>query len=386
MTDINHPTITTNGVVRPTLVEVDLTRLAENFRAIQSKVSPAKMMPILKANAYGHGLVQVARLMEKLGADYLGVAVLEEGILLREQGIRAPILVLGGILGNQVPYFIQHNLTITASSVDKLWHVDEVAEQLGTVAKVHLKIDTGMERIGVHYYSAESLLETALQCRHIEVEGIFSHFANSDAADLSYARLQLERFQEVLSFYEKHDLSPPRLRHMSNSGSILQLPESYFDIVRPGLLLYGVYPSPETGRSVAVQPALSWKSRVVYFKVIQPGHPVGYDSTWESDQQVRAVTIPVGYGDGYFRSMSHQAEVIIRGKRYPVVGTISMDQIVVNIEWETAYNDDQVILIGEMGDEQINAEELAVWAGTIPYEIMTNINTRVPRVYKGKAK
>ena len=386
MTDINHPTITTNGVVRPTLVEVDLTRLAENFRAIQVKVSPAKMMPILKANAYGHGLVQVARLMEKLGADYLGVAVLEEGILLREQGIRAPILVLGGILGNQVPYFIQHNLTITASSVDKLWHVDEVAEQLGTVARVHLKIDTGMERIGVHYYSAESLLETALQCKHIEVEGIFSHFANSDAADLSYARLQLERFQEVLSFYEKHDLPPPRLRHISNSGSILQLPESYYDIVRPGLLLYGVYPSPETDRSVAVQPALSWKSRVVYFKVIQPGHPVGYDSTWESDQQVRAVTIPVGYGDGYFRSMSHQAEVIIRGKRYPVVGTISMDQIVVNIEWETAYNDDEVILIGEMGDEQINAEELAVWAGTIPYEIMTNINTRVPRVYKGKAK
>ncbi len=204
------------------------------------------MMPILKANAYGHGLVQVARLMEKLGADYLGIAVLEEGILLREQGICAPILVLGGILGNQVPYFIQHSLTITASSVDKLWHVDEVAEQLGTVAKVHLKIDTGMERIGVHYYSAESLLETALQCKHIEVEGIFSHFANSDAVDLSYARLQLERFQEVLSFYEKHDLPPPRLRHMANSGGILQLPEAYFDIVRPGLLLYGVYPSPET--------------------------------------------------------------------------------------------------------------------------------------------
>ena len=385
MTDINHPTITTNGVVRPTLVEVDLARLAKNYRAIRDKVVPAKMMPILKANAYGHGLVQVARLMETLGADYLGVAVMEEGIMLREQGIHAPILVLGGILGNQLPYFIQHNLTITASSVDKLWHVDEVAEQLGMVAKVHLKIDTGMERIGVHYYSAESLLETTLQCKHIDVEGIFSHFAKSDSADLSYSRLQLERFQEVLSFYEKHALSPPRYRHMANSGGILQLPEAYFDIVRPGLLLYGVYPSPEITRSVAVQPALSWKSRVVYFKVIQPGHPVGYDSTWESDHMVRAVTVPVGYGDGYFRSMSHQAEVIIRGKRYPVVGTISMDQIVVNIEWDTAYNDDEVILIGEMGAEQINAEMLATWAGTIPYEIMTNINTRVPRVYRGKA-
>lgn len=383
MTDLNLPTISNNRVVRPTLVEVDLTRLAENFRAIKAKVAPAKMMPILKANAYGHGLARVAELMESLGADYLGVAVLEEGILLREQGIRAPILVLGGILGNQVPYFVEYDLTITASSVEKLWHVDEIAEQLGKTAKVHLKIDTGMERIGVHYYSAESLLETALQCKHIEVEGIFSHFANSDAADLTYSRLQLERFQEVLSFYEKHSLPEPCLRHISNSGGILQLPEANFDIVRPGLLLYGVNPSPEAIRSVEVQPSLSWKSRVVYFKVIQPGHPVGYDSTWKTDHQVRAVTVPVGYGDGYFRSMSQRAEVIIRGKRYPVVGLISMDQIVINIEWETAYNDDEVILIGEMGTEKITAEDLAAWAGTIPYEILTNINTRVPRVYKG---
>ena len=382
MNDINDPTITTNNVIRPTLVEVDLARLAENFRAIQTKVAPAKMMPILKANAYGHGLLRVAQLMESLGADYLGVAVLEEGILLREQGVHAPILVLGGILGNQVPYFIEFDLTITASSVEKLWHIDEIAEQLGKTAKVHLKIDTGMERIGVHYYSAERLLETTLQCKHIEVEGIFSHFANSDTADLAYSYLQLERFQEVLSFYEKHSLSEPSLRHISNSGGILQLPEANFDIVRPGLLLYGVYPSSEVQRTIQVQPALSWKSRVVYFKVVQPGHPVGYGSTWESDHLVRAVTVPVGYGDGYFRSMSHRAEVIIRGNRYPVVGLISMDQIVINIEWKTAYNDDEVVLIGEMGAEQISAEDLANWAGTIPYEILTNINTRVPRVYK----
>lgn len=383
MTDINYPTITTNNVIRPTLVEVDLTRLAENFRAIQVKVAPAKMMPILKANAYGHGLVRVAQLMESLGADYLGVAVLEEGILLREQGIRTPVLVLGGILGNQVPYFLEYGLTITTSSVEKLWHVDEIAEQLGKTAKVHLKIDTGMERIGVHYYSAEKLLETTLQCKHIEVEGIFSHFANSDEVDLSYSRLQLERFEEVLSFYEKHSVPEPRFRHISNSGGILQLPEANFDIVRPGLLLYGVYPSPEAIRSVEVQPTLSWKSRVVYFKVVKPGHPVGYGSTWETDHLVRAVTVPVGYGDGYFRCMSHQAQVMIRGKRYPVVGLISMDQIVINIEWETAYNDDEVVLIGEMGNERITAEDLAAWAGTIPYEILTNINTRVPRVYKG---
>ena len=384
MKDFNQPTITSNGVVRPTNVAVDLDRLTENYQAIKAKVAPALMMPILKANAYGHGLVEVAILMQKLDADYLGVAVLEEGILLRERGITIPILVLGGILGNQLPHFIQHHLTITASSIEKLWHIDEIAEQLGVKAKVHLKIDTGMERIGIHYYSAEQMLAASIQCKHVDVEGVFSHFANSEAAELSYSRLQLERFQEVLSFYEKRSLPAPRLRHIANSGAILQLPEAYFDLVRPGLLLYGVYPDPATYRSIRVSPALSWKSRVVYFKVIKPGHPVGYGSTWESDHMVRAVTVPVGYGDGYFRSMSGKARVMIHGNKYPVVGKISMDQIVVNIEWDSAYNDDEVILIGEMEGTRIRVEDLAQWAGTIPYEILTNINTRVPRIYTGR--
>ncbi len=381
MTNINLPTISSHDVVRPTLVEVDLGRLRDNFLAIRQHVAPAKVMPILKANAYGHGLLRVAQLMESLGADYIGVAVLEEGILLRENGIRLPILVLGGILGNQVPGFLKHDLAITASSIDKLYQVDEIANQMGIKARVHLKIDTGMERVGVHYYSAESFLETALKCRSIEVEGIYSHFANADLPDLQAARLQLERFLEVLSFYEKRSLPPPSIRHMANSPAILQLPEARFDLVRPGILLYGVYPAPRVTRSVLVHPALSWKSRVVYFKVIQPGHPVGYGSTWQSDHMVRALTAPVGYGDGYFRSMSGKAQVIVRGKKYPVVGRISMDQIVINIEWDSAYNDDEVILIGEAGTQSITCEDLAEWAGTIPYEILTNINTRVPRLY-----
>jgi len=378
---INQPTITSNGVVRPTLVEVNLTRLTENFHLIRQQVAPAKIMTILKANAYGHGMVKVARHVVANGADYLGVAVLEEGILLREQGIPAPILVLGGIMGNQVPLFLKHNLTLTASSVEKLEQVEVAAAQLGMPARVHLKIDTGMERIGVHYYSAEVLLEASLRCRNVTIEGIYSHFASADAADLSYARLQLERFQEVLRFYERHSLPPPPLRHMANSAAILQLPESYFDLVRPGIVLYGVYPSREVARTIPVRPALTWKSNVVYFKVVKPGHPVGYGSTWQSDHLVRVITVPVGYGDGYFRSMSNKAEVIVRGKRYPVVGRIAMDQITVNIEWDSAYNSDEVLLIGEAGGAVITADDLAEWAGTIPYEILTNINTRVPRVY-----
>jgi alanine racemase len=383
MQSINNPTISSNEIVRPTLVEVDLSRLANNFQAIRQHVAPAKVMPILKANAYGHGLLRTAQLMESLGADYIGVAVLEEGVLLRQNGIRMPILVLGGILGNQVPGFLKYDLTITASSADKLSQVDEIATQLGVKAKVHLKIDTGMERIGVHYYSADSFLESALNCRSINFEGIYSHFANAELTDLSDARRQLERFHEVLYFYEKHSLPPPPIRHMANSPAILQLPEAYFDMVRPGILLYGVYPSSQISHTILVRPALSWKSRVVYFKVILPGHPVGYGSTWQTDHMVRAVTVPVGYGDGYFRSMSNKAQVILRSKKYPVVGRISMDQIVINIEWDSAYNDDEVILIGESGSESIICEDLAEWAGTIPYEILTNINTRVPRIYIG---
>jgi alanine racemase len=381
MQAINDPTIGRNEIVRPTLVEVNLQRLTENFHAIGKSVSPARVMPILKANAYGHGLVRVAQLMESLGAEYIGVAVLEEGILLRQNGVHIPILVLGGILGNQVPGFLKYDLTITASSLEKLIQVDQVATQMGKKAKVHLKIDTGMERIGVHYYNAHSFLEASLKCHSIELEGIFSHFANADRPDLADARLQLERFLEVLNFYEKHSLMPPPIRHMANSPAILQLPEAKFDLVRPGLLLYGVYPTSQISRNIIVRPALSWKSRVVYFKVILPGHPVGYGSTWQSDHMVRAVTAPVGYGDGYFRSMSHHAQVLLRGKKYPVVGNISMDQIVINIEWDSAFNDDEVILVGESEGESITCEDLAEWAGTIPYEILTNINTRVPRVY-----
>lgn len=380
MQKINQATITTNGIVRPTLVEVDLGRLSENFKAIRQKVGAAKIMPMLKANAYGHGLVEVARLMQTLGTDYLGVAVLEEGILLREQGITTPILVCGGIMGNQIPYFIQHDLTITASSIEKLQQIDQTAAALGVKARVHLKIDTGMERVGVHYYSASGLLETALQCRHCEIEGIYSHFANADAVDLSSARLQLARFNEVLQFFTEHGLPLP-MRHMANSAAILQLPESYFEMVRPGILLYGVYPSREVQRTVAVRPALTWKSHVVYFKVVKPGHPVSYGSTWQSEHMVRLVTVPVGYGDGYFRNLSNKARVLIRGKRYPVVGQVCMDQLMVNIEWDSAYNGDEVVLIGESGEEAITCDELAEWAGTIPYEILTHINTRVPRIY-----
>jgi alanine racemase len=379
---------------RPTHVEVNLSRLAANYAAIRARVGravepldgagPPKVMAVVKANAYGHGLVEVAQLMVAQGADYLGVAFLEEGMVLREQGVSAPILCFGSVAVDHIEGFIERDITLTAASVDKLRSIDEAAAAMKMRAKVHLKIDTGMERVGVHHYSAGSLLEASLRCRHCDIEGIYSHFANADAADLSDARRQLARFHEVLEFYPRHGLRPP-LRHIANSAGVLQLPESWLDMVRPGILLYGVYPSQEALRSVVVQPALEWKSQVSYFKVVQPDHPVGYGSTWRSDHAVRVATVPVGYGDGYFRAISGKGSVLIRGHRHPIAGRVCMDQLMVNLEWGTAYNGDSVTLIGHDGDEVISADEVAGWAGTIPYEVLTNINSRVPRVYLADA-
>lgn len=381
MTPLHEPTIALDEL-RPTHIEVDLARLAANYRVIAAHVAPARVMPILKANAYGHGLVPVARLLEQVGAPYLGVAYLEEALRLRQEGIRAPVLVLGGIVGSQIPRFLEHDLTLTASSLDKLQAIDECARAFGRRARVHLKIDTGMERIGVHWYSADKLLAASLRASHVEVEGIFTHFANADQTELSHARLQLERFLEVLRFYERHSLPVP-LRHAANSGAILQLPESRLDLVRPGILLFGASPAAEVPLTLPVRQALRWVTRVVFFKVVKAQHPVSYGSRWAPSAQTRVITLPVGYGDGYARAMSGKAELIVRGRRVPVVGRICMDQIMADIGDGSAYNGDEVVLLGEADGLSIRIEELAAWANTIPHEALTSINTRVPRVYRG---
>ncbi|MCA9611306.1 MAG: alanine racemase [Myxococcales bacterium] len=382
---LHAPTLDTDEL-RPTHLQVDLGQLAHNYRAIDAFVGEAtNVMPILKANAYGHGLVEVARRLQTLGAPYVGVAYLEEGVRLRREGITTPILVLGGLVGEQIPRFLEHDLTLAASSVDKLRAIDACAAATGRRAKVHLKIDTGMERIGVHWYSAEKLLEESLRVSHVEVEGIFTHFANADEADLSHARLQLERFHEVLSFYEARSLPTP-LRHAANSGAILQLPESHFDLVRPGILFYGVSPSPAVNVTIDVRGALRWSTRVVYFKVVEGGHPVSYGSTWAPEARTRLVTLPVGYGDGYPRGVARRgpAEVIVRGERRPIVGRVCMDQLMVDLGPEgTAYNGDEVVLLGREGDREITCEELAAWSDTITHDVLVSINTRVPRVYVG---
>ncbi len=372
--------------MRPTYLEVNLTQLKKNLENIRSHVAPSKVLVVLKANAYGHGVDGVAPFIAPF-ADYLGVALVEEAVYLRKLGIQTPILVMGGTLPEQLPDFFEHDLTLAASSLDLLTAAEQLAESTRKPLKVHLKIDTGMERTGMREYEVEPFIESSLACSQLDVEGIFTHFANSETLEsgsslpegLVKASLQLERFEEVLSIYEKRSAPAPRIKHTANSGATLLLPQSYYDMVRPGVLFYGVYPGRDIPRTIDVKPALTWKSKVSYSKITQPGRGVSYGSLWQAGGAVRIATVPCGYADGYFRRMTNQAHVLIHGKSYPQVGRICMDQFMVNAGDDDVKVGDEVILFGN----GITAEDLADWTGTNEYEVMTSISARVPRVFVG---
>ncbi|MDO9302695.1 MAG: alanine racemase, partial [Anaerolineales bacterium] len=297
--------------MRPTHLEINLSQLKQNLENIRARVSPAKVLVVLKANAYGHGVEGVAPFIAPF-ADYLGVAIVEEAIHLRKMGIATPILVMGGTLPDQLPDFFEYDLTLAAASLDLLTAAEQLAESTRKRIKTHLKIDTGMERIGVREYEAEALIEKSFACSHLNVEGIFTHFANSEShviasrsvakqsptsqeiasaeehrLAMTSATLQLERFQEVLSIYEKRSEPQPAIRHTANSGATLLMPESYFDMVRPGVLFYGVYPARDIEKTIDVKPALTWKSQVIFSKVTQPGRGVSYGSLWQAEAESR---------------------------------------------------------------------------------------------------
>ena len=369
---------------RPTRVVVDLDVLAGNLDAIGAHVG-VPVMPIIKANAYGHGLVPVARHLQAHGAGQFGVAFSEEAIALRRAGITVPVLVLGGILGRQVGQLIEHELEITVSSLDKLHQVESAAEALGRKATIHLKVDTGMERIGVHSYSCGPMIEAALASRWVDIKGIYSHLACADDPASPMTALQLERFLEACAHFDRLGVPMP-IRHLANSGAVLHFPDTWLDMVRPGILSYGVLPDPASQHVIDVRPALALVSQVVYFKVVKAGNPVSYGATWTPAADTRVVTVPLGYGDGFPRALSSRGEVLIRGRRLPIVGRLCMDQFMVDVGPDgTAYVEDDVVLIGRQGDAAISVEDVARQAGTIPYEILTRLNERIPREYLGGA-
>lgn len=368
---------------RPTHVEIDLDQLTANYRAVEGAVAPARMLPVVKAGAYGHGLVEVARLFESCGPAGLAVAFLEEGAVLREAGVVCPILVMGGLDTSQIPDFLHFNLTMTVSSVQVVGPIEEAAGRLGTVARVHAKVDTGMGRMGVRPEGAAELLDALLSNRHAELEAVYSHFATADEPDPAQTLDQITIYRRVVSYFGERDLPMPTL-HLANSGAVLQHPDSYFDLVRPGLMLYGVYPTDAIPRTVGIEPGLTWRSRVVLSKPRPAGSPVSYGATWTPDRDTRIVVVPMGYGDGFPRLLSNRAEVLIRGRRHPVVGRVCMDQFMVDVGPDTDVRvGDEVVIIGSQGAETVTANEVAAWARTIPYEVLTGITSRVPRRYRG---
>jgi alanine racemase len=369
------------GILRATRVQIDLDALGFNFKSLSHHAAPAEVMCVVKANAYGHGLVECAKYLESVGAKYFGVALLQEGIELRQAGILAPIHVFSGILEDEIEYFIKYDLDLTASSVAKMKAIARIAQKLRKTARVQLKLDTGLGRIGTRTKSVESLYQEALDAEYCTLSGVFSHLVQAEAEDCRFTELQLRRFEDSMSFFQRRGLEPP-VQHIGNSAATLALKECHLDMVRPGLALYGIYPARHLEQSgVTLKPVLSLKSRVVFFKAVEAGAGVSYGHTWIAERMTRVVTLPIGYGDGYLRGLSNRSSVLIRGKRHPVIGNICMDQMMVDIGQDEAFNGEEVVLIGTQAAEHIGVAELAAAGQTVSQEILTSLNARVPRIY-----
>jgi alanine racemase len=369
--------------MRITHAEIDVQKLHSNYHNTRGALLPdVKVMGIVKANAYGHGVLDISRLLTDFGIDYLGVGFLEEGIYLREHGLTVPILVLGGVLDNQIRSFLDNNLDITVSSLEIAERIEhEVIRDKNLKARIHLKIDTGMERIGVHSENAFPFVERVCRMKHLDVVGIYSHFASADERDKAYTHYQFDRFQSLLKKINAMGIEIP-LKHIANSGALIDMPETYLTMVRPGIMLYGIYPSLETTERIPIEPVLSLKSKIVFIKEVPANTSISYGRKYFTSKRTKIATIPVGYGDGYSRRFTNNSEVLIAGKRYPVVGVVCMDQMMIDIGYDASIHvGDDVILIGESAGEKISAWELAERAGTNPYELLTGIATRVPRVF-----
>ena len=369
---------------RPTWVEIDLSAIANNTRQVQSLVGPlVRILASLKADAYGHGALKVARTVLHNGASMLGVATVSEAMPLREAGIGAPILVFGYVPAWQMREAVRLGLTITLYSSESARALSRAACTLGQAVKVHVKVDTGMGRLGIRAEQVTEVLELLheiIDLPGLELEGIFTHFAMADTHDQTHARMQLARFQNVLQVVEKEHIRPP-LVHAANSAAILSLAEAHFDMVRPGVALYGLDPSPEVRLPVGFRPALSFKTQVAQVKVIPEGECISYGCAYITERATRVAILPVGYADGFRRAPTNWGNVLIHGQEAPLLGRVCMDQSIVDVTHIPQVRaGDEVVLIGRQGSASLTAEQVAQRLGTINYEVVSEILARVPRV------
>jgi alanine racemase len=369
------------GMRRPTWAEVDLSAIRDNIRSIRARVGRhVKIMPAVKADAYGHGAVPVSRTCLEAGADALGVACVEEGIELREAGIRAPILILGCSEPEAADEIVRYDIASTCCDERFAKALSESAVRQGKTAAVHVKIDTGMGRIGVFPEDAAPFFQTVAALPGIALEGIFTHFACSDEADRSFTLYQISTFAKVVTALKRQGFTK-LIAHASNSGGILGYPESDFDAVRPGIMIYGHYPSASVPASVPVREALTLKSRIVFLKQVKAGNCVSYGRTCRLERNSIVATLPIGYADGYSRSLSNVGEAVVRGFKVPVIGRVCMDQILIDVtDVPSVRLGDEVILYGG-GYDFLSVTKIAEKIGTISYELLCNIGKRVPRIY-----
>ncbi|MDQ7064246.1 MAG: alanine racemase [candidate division KSB1 bacterium] len=367
--------------MHPTIAEIDLAALFRNMRRIVQRVQPSEVMAVVKADAYGHGAVPCARTLLRAGATRLAVAYPAEGAELRAAGIEAPIHVFAGYFAEQIPEFLEHHLELTVSNDEQLRWLRDAAARARRPVPVHVKFDTGMGRVGFPWEQAPDVFQRLRECPNVQFVGLMTHFSTADEADKSFAREQLLRFQAVIDAARRLHV-PFQYWHAANSAAILDLPETWFNLVRPGVMMYGYYPSDEVSHSVKLEPVLRWTSRILQVKTVEPGTPVSYGRTWEADRATTVATVPVGYADGYRRSLSNRMHALVRGRRVPVVGRVCMDMIMLDLGPDAkAAPGDEVVLLGQQGDAQIDMTEFCRALDTIPYEITCMIGKRVPRVF-----
>lgn len=375
-----------DDILRPAWVEVDLEQLRHNFRIInKSKPPKVAVLAVVKDQAYGHGAIPVARMALKSGASQLAVATIDEALELRQEGIISPILIFGERTQQELPLCIENNFSICINEIGWAHHYARLATEMGKQVPVHLEVDTGLSRYGIHWQKALPVAQALASSDVLQFEGIMSHFAMSDELDKSFAWLQLERFNQVLRAMAQEGIQV-KYRHMCNSGGFLDLPQAHFEMVRIGILPLGVYPSQVCNRIAGIEPVMSVKARVAAIRDIQAGDSVGYGMHYRATSAGRIAVIPLGYGDGFPR-VRNRGRVLIHNKFAPIVGGNAMDATMIDIsdipetkQW------DPVVVLGKQGDKEITVQEIAALRGTVTYDVMTGLSWRLPRVYYDKDK
>ena len=367
---------------RPTWAEVDLDALRHNFRHIKGMAGrKTKILSVIKADAYGHGMIRVAKVLNEKGADFFGVADIREAISLRLAGIKKPIVIFENTLPIFAKQIVQFDLRPSISSWGLAISLNRYARSRGKHIFIHVKIDTGMGRLGVWHRDAMEFVRRLKTLSHVHCEGLMTHFAAADT-DEHFTQSQTANFMRLLDNLRQHTIVFPYV-HAANSIGFIEQPNDYFNLVRPGLILYGLYPTPRLKSKIALKPVLSIKSRINFLKNVERGRNISYGRTFVTQRPSVIATLPIGYNDGYFRCFSNNAFVLVRGRRCPVVGRVTMDQLMIDVtDVVNPKIGAEVVLLGRQGQHAITADELALRAKTINYEITCSLGNRIPRVYR----